>query len=418
MQVILNADTGVDDILALAYLLASAETELLGIAASYGNVEMQTALRNTLAALEILAPQTQIPVWAGSESPSWANGFIPDAGCACFHGANGFANLNAQDYGSNIDTISPIISPSLTASMAALHYKDPKLSIGGYVPADSHAKPAVNTQTPAAEFEVITQTNSGGTHSFSEISLQTQQNQNQDGKHGEITAPAGVTAIIEAVRKYGQNLVIAVTGPLTDIDRALQLAPDIAGKLRVVCMGGALMTAGNCYDAVSETNIIQDPEAAARVFASGADVTLVGLDVTERCLLPREKAERWSDNAPATGYRPGAFLTNLAAFSISANANAAPKFSSGMPLHDPLAAAAALNPELITTIELPLTVQTETVACQSIRGRCVIDQGKMHHLSAPRVKVAIDVNSALFVEDFAQRLEFFRNFAHQNRHSS
>ena len=47
-------------------------------------------------------------------------------------------------------------------------------------------------------------------------------------------------------------------------------------------MGGAIAE-GNITPA-AEFNIWVDPEAAARVFASGLDMTMVGLDVTHRAL--------------------------------------------------------------------------------------------------------------------------------------
>ena len=46
-----------------------------------------------------------------------------------------------------------------------------------------------------------------------------------------------------------------------------------------------------------KTNIIQDPEAADRVFHSGADVTMVGLDVTHQCLLGSDATVQWRQAA-------------------------------------------------------------------------------------------------------------------------
>ena len=86
-----------------------------------------------------------------------------------------------------------------------------------------------------------------------------------------------VQFIIDQVRAYGFDVTVVATGPLTDIDAAIAAAPDIAGKLKLVMMGGTLTQEGNCWDLTAETNIIQDPEAADRVFHSGADITMVGL---------------------------------------------------------------------------------------------------------------------------------------------
>ena len=83
-RIIASIDTGVDDALALAYLLGSTdECELGGVIAGYGNVDANTAYANTCAVLDLFG-RADIPVFLGSEHPSWADAFIPDAGCAQF----------------------------------------------------------------------------------------------------------------------------------------------------------------------------------------------------------------------------------------------------------------------------------------------------------------------------------------------
>ena len=55
-------------------------------------------------------------------------------------------------------------------------------------------------------------------------------------------------------------------------------------------MGGAIAE-GN-FTPAAEFNIWCDPEAASRVFASGLDVTMVGLDVTHKAILGPAVEER------------------------------------------------------------------------------------------------------------------------------
>ena len=70
-RIIASMDTGVDDALALAYLLGSAdECELGGVIAGYGNVDANTAYANTCAVLDLFG-RADIPVFLGSEHPSW-----------------------------------------------------------------------------------------------------------------------------------------------------------------------------------------------------------------------------------------------------------------------------------------------------------------------------------------------------------
>ena len=91
-KLILDMDTGIDDALALAYLATFSDTELLGAIGTYGNVATDTAVRNTAYVLELLELH-DVPVMRGSQAPSWAAAFIPDAGCAQFHGTDGLGGF-------------------------------------------------------------------------------------------------------------------------------------------------------------------------------------------------------------------------------------------------------------------------------------------------------------------------------------
>ncbi|GAA1980716.1 nucleoside hydrolase [Microbacterium pumilum] len=64
----LDCDTGIDDALALAYLLAEPAVRIVGIGTVSGNVSAERAASNTLALLE-LAGRTDIPVAVGATDP-------------------------------------------------------------------------------------------------------------------------------------------------------------------------------------------------------------------------------------------------------------------------------------------------------------------------------------------------------------
>jgi purine nucleosidase len=51
--IFLDVDTGVDDALALIYLLASPEADVVGIASTTGNVAVQQVCENNLGLLEL-----------------------------------------------------------------------------------------------------------------------------------------------------------------------------------------------------------------------------------------------------------------------------------------------------------------------------------------------------------------------------
>src|SRR5438094_443253 len=95
-------------------------------------------------------------------------------------------------------------------------------------------------------------------------------------------AQHAVDFLAEKIRVHDGAVTLVPTGPLTNVALLLALHPD-ARPERIVLMGGAIAE-GNVTPA-AEFNIWCDPEAAARVFASGIDVTMIGLDVTHKALF-------------------------------------------------------------------------------------------------------------------------------------
>ena len=95
-------------------------------------------------------------------------------------------------------------------------------------------------------------------------------------------AAAAMVAAAHAARTAQRQFVLLAIGPLTNVARAVQLAPDFVNSVdRIVIMGGAIFAPGNVPPAnVSEWNIYGDPAAAAIVLgAFGTKAFLVPLDV-------------------------------------------------------------------------------------------------------------------------------------------
>lgn len=252
-RIIASMDTGVDDALALAYLLGSAdECELGGVIAGYGNVDANTAYANTCAVLDLFG-RADIPVFLGSEHPSWADAFIPDAGCAQFHGDDGLGNTRLARSGALAD------GACVPGDDMSVDVPDEVVSVGGYLAGDIHAHPALGACSRVNRSQSVDHPQSAMPTALA-----------SGGKRRcSVDAADGIEYLIEQVREFGRDVTVLATGPLTDVDAAITRAPDIASKLRLVMMGGTLTQPGNCWDAVAETNIIQDPEAANRVFHSG-----------------------------------------------------------------------------------------------------------------------------------------------------
>jgi len=191
-----------------------------------------------------------------------------------------------------------------------------------------------------------------------------------------------------AERIDGTTLV--ATGPLTNV--ALLLARyEQARPERIVLMGGAIAE-GNVTPA-AEFNIWADPEAAARVFASGLDVTMVGLDVTHQALLTNEHAAQLRGNG-----RVGRVVADLLDF-YGVFHEQVYDFE-GSPIHDAVAVAQVIRPELLELRELNVEIERGSELC---RGRTVVDVWKRTGREA-NARVAVGIDAAGFIELLLERL--------------
>src|SRR5919204_619391 len=161
----------------------------------------------------------------------------------------------------------------------------------------------------------------------------------------------------------------------------LNAAPARPIPERIVLMGGAIAE-GNVTPA-AEFNVWADPEAAARVFASGLDVTMIGLDVSHQALVTPGHAERLR----RTG-RVGRAVAELLDF-YGVFHREVYGFG-GSPVHDAVAVAYAIRPDLLELEHLNVEIDCESSLC---RGRTVVDLWRRTGRE-PNAHVAVGIDSA------------------------
>ncbi|WKD57483.1 Pyrimidine-specific ribonucleoside hydrolase RihA [Corynebacterium capitovis DSM 44611] len=202
-----------------------------------------------------------------------------------------------------------------------------------------------------------------------------------------------VDFLIESTERYGDDLVIVPTGPSTTIAAAAERSAAFARNAHIIMMGGALTVPGN-VSPWAEANVNQDPEATDLLFRSAADVTMVGLDVTLQTLLTREETAKWE----ALGTPAGDFLAEATNYYIKAYDTTAPHLG-GCGLHDPLAVAVAIDPSLVTLLDINMKTDVEGPT----RGRTIGDETRLNDpVKTAHVAVAVDV--ARFLDEFMDRI--------------
>lgn len=187
--------------------------------------------------------------------------------------------------------------------------------------------------------------------------------------------PCACDYIIETVEKYGQ-LTIAAIGPLTNVALAIAKAPYIIPNIRLVIMGGQLTKAH------PEWNIACDPEAARIVLESGADITMVGLDVTNRCTFTRDDIEYVKQTGNPRTELLGEMLDTFCE-----------KFGFLPVLHDPLAVSCLIWDDIIKFEDKKILVETAGNHTRGVTVDC--DWGEGYP-----VRGAVDVKP----EEFKKRL--------------
>ena len=174
------------------------------------------------------------------------------------------------------------------------------------------------------------------------------------------------------------DFTIITTGPMTNLASILLSYPSLSTwKGKIIFMGGALTVRGN-VNHFSEANIYKDPEAAKIVIESGLDITMIGLDVTERIRLYRKDAEKWKNRKSEIGRTLGSMLDYYLDNTLGLDETY---------VHDPSAVISSLHPEFFSFISLPLTVETESID----RGRVIVDDKRLIERDK-MVKVALDVD--------------------------
>ena len=155
----------------------------------------------------------------------------------------------------------------------------------------------------------------------------------------------------QAILDSPAPVTIVSTGPLTNTAVLLLSHPEVKERIaRISLMGGGIAH-GN-WTPAAEFNILVDPEAADLVFRSGLPITMAGLDVTEKALLlPADFARIRSVGTPVA-----AIVADWLDFFYQYHRE---KGYPGAPIHDGVAVAWLLAPELFTAQMMHVDVELE-----------------------------------------------------------
>lgn len=191
-----------------------------------------------------------------------------------------------------------------------------------------------------------------------------------------------VELMADVLRESKEAVTIIATGPQTNTAALLLAHPELKNKIAQIAIMGGGIRSGN-WTPAAEYNIIEDPEAAQIVFASGLPILMAGLDVTERALIYPEDQKKFA----AVGNQVGDIVAGWLKFFFIHHQELG---WAGSPLHDPCAVMGLVHPEIFTFKQAHVCVDTHG---EFTRGATIIEQGK-----SLDTKIMLDVDREKFVQ--------------------
>jgi purine nucleosidase len=331
VPLVVDCDTGIDDSLALLYLLQHPRADVLAVLSTAGNVPVDVVAANNLGWLEYCG-RSDIEVTRGADGPLVADLMT----CEDTHGPHGIGYA--------------VLPPPSTT----------------------------------------------------------------------VSARTSADAWIELTRERPGELVGLVIGPVTNLAYAIRKDPDLPHRLkRLVIMGGAFNYPGNTTP-TSEWNIAVDPDAGHEVFTAfgvqgAAPMIICGLQLTERIALTPDHLVRLSklaDSEPIerpsadddrgtrsrAGNRTIRLLTDALRFYFEFHLDHDGDYLAHV--HDPFAAAVALDPGIVQTRAAVVDVE---LAGTLTRGTTVADLDGFWG-RPPNALIATDTDVDAFFDDLISRL--------------
>jgi len=189
---------------------------------------------------------------------------------------------------------------------------------------------------------------------------------------------ASEKVLADEIRAAPEDVTVLALGPLTNVARALQRDPGLAGQMgQLIISGGSVSGSGNVTPA-AEFNIFCDPLSARAVFRQPITKTLIPLDVTRQIVFDYDLL----DQLPRSSSRAGAFLEQVLPFLFRSYRQSLGL--EGILLPDTVALLAAIEPELFETQMMEGDVET---AGELTTGATVFDR-RGGPLIRPNIAVA------------------------------
>nr|XP_043632297.1 uridine nucleosidase 1 [Erigeron canadensis] len=171
--------------------------------------------------------------------------------------------------------------------------------------------------------------------------------------------------LVDKVSQYPGEISILALGPLTNLALAIKRDSSFVTKVKkIVILGGAFFSLGNINPA-AEANIYGDPEAADVVFTSGANIVVVGINITTQVKLSDDDLHELRQSKG----KYAQILCDMCKFYRDWHVKSDGVY--GVFLHDPVSFLVLVRPDLFTYKKGVVRVETQGLCV----GHTLMDQG-------------------------------------------
>ncbi|KAM3205468.1 uridine nucleosidase 1 [Capsicum annuum] len=171
--------------------------------------------------------------------------------------------------------------------------------------------------------------------------------------------------LVDKVSEYPGEVTVLALGPLTNLALAVKRDSNFTSKVkRVVILGGSFFALGNVNPA-AEANIYGDPEAADIVFTSGANIDVVGVNITTQVKM----TDADLDELRLSEGKHAKLLCNMCKFYRDFHVKSDGVY--GVFPHDPVTFMALIRPDLFTYKKGVVRVETQGICA----GHTLMDLG-------------------------------------------
>lgn len=195
-----------------------------------------------------------------------------------------------------------------------------------------------------------------------------------------------IELMAKVLKESPEPVTLIPTAPLTNVALLLSLYPELNPQIKQIVMMGGAAVGGN-WSPAAEFNILVDPEAAGIVFEAGIPLVMCGLDVTHQAQIFPEEVELLR----AQGNQVSRVVAELIDYFAGFHKQFGLK---GSPLHDPVAVAYCLKPEIFQTRDYHVDIE---LSGEFSSGATIVDW--YHRTGKPlNAKIVLDIQREEFIK--------------------